>query len=109
MMTDPARKRRHDKGNPEVCPVFDHHKFFSPSEIVERVDRECRTAEIGCVDCKKLMAQHLNHFLEPVQARRKIYEQAPQKVWDVLEAGTRKARAVAQHTMGEARAAVKLT
>jgi tryptophanyl-tRNA synthetase len=109
MMTDPARQRRWDKGNPEVCPVFDHHKLFSPPEAVERVDRECRTAEIGCVDCKKLMALHLNKFLEPIQERRKIYEQAPQKVWDVLEAGTQKARVVAQQTIAEVRAAVKLT
>ena len=109
MMTDPARQRRWDKGNPEVCPVFDHHKLFSPPEVVERVNRECRTAEIGCVDCKKMMAQHLNKFLEPIQERRKIYEQAPEKVWDVLEAGTRKARGVAQQTMAEVRAAVKLT
>jgi tryptophanyl-tRNA synthetase len=109
MMTDPARQRRGDKGNPEVCPVFDHHKLFSPSETVERINGECRTAEIGCVNCKKLMAQHLNKFLEPIQERRKIYEQAPQKVWDVLETGTQKARAVAQQTMTEVRAAVKLT
>ena len=109
MMTDPARKRRWDKGNPEVCPVFDHHKLFSPPEVVERVDRECRTAEIGCVECKKLMAHHLNKFLEPIQERREIYEQSPEKVWDVLERGTRKARAVAHHTMAEVRAAVKLT
>ncbi len=109
MMTDPARQRRWDKGNPEICPVFDHHKLFSPTEVVERMDRECRTAEIGCVDCKKLMAQHLNKFLEPIQERRKAYEQAPQMVWDVLEAGTQKARVVAQQTMAEVRAAVKLT
>jgi len=109
MMTDPARQRRWDKGNPEVCPVFDHHKLFSPPEVVERVNRECRTAEIGCVDCKKLMAEHLNKFLEPIQERRKIYEQAPQMVWDVLEAGTQKARVVARQTMAEVRAAVKLT
>jgi len=109
MMTDPARKRRSDPGNPDVCPVFDLHKVFSVQETIERVNRECRTAEIGCVDCKKLAAGHLNAYLEPIQERRKPYEQNPQEVWDILEDGTRKARAVAQATMREVRAAVKLT
>ncbi len=108
-MTDPARKRRNDPGNPDVCPVFDLHKIFSSPEAIDRVNRECRTAEIGCVDCKKLAAAHLNAFLAPIQKRRKPYEQDPQRVWDVLEEGTAKARAVAQATMAEVRAAVKLT
>ena len=108
MMTDPARKRRTDKGNPDVCPVFDHHKIFSPREVIDRVNRECRTAEIGCVDCKQLMAEHLNTHLSPIRERRKPYEQNPQRVWDVLEAGTEKAGKVAQATMAEVRAAVKL-
>ncbi|HUX09256.1 MAG TPA: tryptophan--tRNA ligase, partial [Terriglobia bacterium] len=72
------------------------------------VNRECRTAELGCVDCKKMMAHHLNEFLVPVQERRKIYERDPQKVWDVLAAGTEKARCVAQATMAEVRAATNL-
>ena len=109
MMTDPARKRRSDPGDPGVCPVFDLHKVFSAPETIERVNRECRTAEIGCVDCKKLAAGHLNAFLVPIQERRKPYEQNPQEVWDILEDGTRKARVVAQATMQEVRAAVKLT
>ncbi len=109
MMTDPARKRRGDPGNPDVCPVFDLHKIFSKQETIDRVNRECRTAEIGCVDCKKLMAGHLNEFLSPIQERRMAYEAQPQKVWDVLEEGTSRARKVAQSTMAEVRAAVKLT
>ncbi|MCJ7503870.1 MAG: tryptophan--tRNA ligase [Acidobacteriia bacterium] len=108
MITDPARKRRTDPGNPDVCPVFDLHKVFSSSETIDRVNRECRTAEIGCLDCKKLLAQHLNESLAPIQERRKPYEQNPQRVWDILEAGTAKARQVAQATMAEVRAAVKL-
>lgn len=108
MITDPARKRRTDPGNPDVCPVFDLHKVFSSSETIDRVNRECRTAEIGCLDCKKLLAQHLNAHLAPIQERRKPYEQNPQRVWDILEAGTAKARQVAQATMAEVRAAVKL-
>jgi tryptophanyl-tRNA synthetase len=109
MVTDPARKRRTDPGDPDVCPVFDLHKVFSGQETIDRVNRECRTAEIGCVDCKKLAAGHLNNFLAPIQERRKPYEENPQLVWDVLEEGTAKARKVAQATMQEVRAAVKLT
>jgi tryptophanyl-tRNA synthetase len=108
MMTDPARKRRRDPGNPDICPVFDHHKIFSPREVIDRVNTECRTAEIGCVDCKKLMARHLNDFLAPIQERRKVYEDKPDKVWEVLEDGTSRARKVAQATMAEVRTAVKL-
>ncbi len=109
MMTDPARKRRTDPGNPDVCPVFDHHKIFSRREVIDRVNRECRTAEIGCVDCKKLMAQHLIKALEPIRERRKIFEREPENVWSLLDVGTEKVRAVAQATMTEVRSALKLT
>jgi tryptophanyl-tRNA synthetase len=109
MITDPARKRRTDPGNPDVCPVFDLHKIFSKQETIDRVNRECRTAEIGCLDCKKLLAGHVNETLAPIQERRRPYEQNPQRVWDILEEGTSKARKVAQATMAEVRAAVKLT
>jgi tryptophanyl-tRNA synthetase len=108
MVTDPARQRRSDPGNPDVCPVFDVHKIFSAPETIDRVNRECRTAEIGCVDCKKLAAGHLNAFLAPIQERRKPYEQNPQAVWDILEDGTERARKVAQKTMAEVRQAVNL-
>ena len=109
MMTDPARKRRNDPGDPDVCPVFDLHKIFSKQETIGRVNRECRTAGIGCLDCKKLLAGHLNESLAPIQERRKAYEAQPQTVWDVLEEGTARARRVAQATMAEVRSAVKLT
>ncbi len=108
MITDPARKRRTDKGNPDVCPVFDLHKVFSKSSEIERVNHECRTAEIGCLDCKAILATNINTRLAPIQERRKVYEQAPQKVWDVLETGTEKARRVAQATMDDVRKAMNL-
>ncbi|MGH9470781.1 MAG: tryptophan--tRNA ligase [Terriglobia bacterium] len=108
MMTDPARKRRWDKGNPDVCPVFSFHKVFSTDSVIERINRECRTAEIGCVDCKKLMAEHLNRFLDPIRERRVKLEQDPERVWSVLESGTAKAREIAQATMAETRAAMNL-
>jgi len=109
MMTDPARKRRWDKGNPDICPVFDHHKVFSPPSVIERVRRECRTAEIGCVDCKKLMASALNERLAPIQQRRREYEREPEQVWDILDTGTAKAREVAETTMIEVRQAMGLS
>src|ERR1039458_8146820 len=108
MVTDPERKRRTDPGDPDKCPVFDLHKIFSAPETIDRVNRECRTAEIGCVDCKKLAAGHLNAFLTPIQERRRPYEQNPQKVWDILDDGTERARKVAQETMAEVRKAVNL-
>lgn len=109
MITDPARKRRTDPGNPDVCPVFDLHKVFSSQDVIDRVNRECRTAEIGCLECKKLVSSCINDRLAPIQQRRKRYEENPQLVWNVLEEGTERARKVAQTTMAEVRAAVNLT
>ena len=65
MITDPQRMRKSDPGNPDVCNVFDFHKLYSPPELVAEVNRRCRTADIGCVECKQLMAKHLNAFLDP--------------------------------------------
>ena len=107
-MTDPARKRRTDPGDPDVCPVFDLHKIFSGGDLVSRINSECRTAAIGCVECKRLAAQNVNAFLAPIQERRKPYEQKPELVWNILEDGTKKAREVAQKTMAEVRHAVNL-
>jgi len=106
MITDPARKLRKDPGNPDICPVFDWHKLFSGKDTIDRVNRECRTAEIGCVDCKGLMADALVKWIEPVRARRTEYETHPGRVLEILDAGTKKARATAQHTMSRVREAV---
>jgi tryptophanyl-tRNA synthetase len=108
MITDPARKRRTDPGDPDKCPVFDLHKVFSTEEVIARVNKECRTAEIGCLDCKKLVAGRVIETLAPIQERRKLFEQNPQRVWDILEEGTNRARQVAQATMSEVRAAMNL-
>ena len=88
--------------------MFDLHKIFSSQETIDYVNHGCRTAEIGCLDCKKLAAGHLNAFLAPIQERRKPYEQKPELVWRILEDGTARARKVAQATMGEVRKAVNL-
>ncbi len=112
MMTDPQRVRRTDPGRPEVCPVFAYHNLFPEKKSaddcarIERVDRECRTAEIGCVDCKKLMADALVKWIEPIQARRAKYEANPREVWNVLEDGSKHAKKVAEQTMARVRKAV---
>ena len=87
MKTDPARLRRSDPGNPDVCNVYAFHKIFSPSETVEMVNTQCRKAGIGCVECKQLMAKALNEHLEPFRARRKELEADPNYVWDVYADG----------------------
>lgn len=108
MVTDPARLRRNDPGNPDVCNVFSMHKIFSPTEEVDMINRDCRTAALGCVDCKKLFAQNLNKNLEPFRAKRAEIAAKPEQVWDVLHDGARRARTLAEATMKEVRAAVQL-
>ena len=108
MMTDPARKRRTDPGNPEVCPVFSYHKLYSPGETIEMVNRECRTAGIGCTDCKQWMSQNLIRELSPLLSRRKEYENRQSEIHDILAEGNRKASLEAEKTMGEVRKAVRL-
>jgi tryptophanyl-tRNA synthetase len=106
MMTDPQRIKRTDPGRPEICPVFAYHKLFSLPETIAKVDQDCRTAAIGCVDCKKLMMENLVTWIEPVQARRKEFEAHPKQVWDILDAGSKKAHAAAKKTMKRVRNAI---
>jgi tryptophanyl-tRNA synthetase len=106
MLTDPQRVRRTDPGRPEICPVFAYHKLFSPPDTVVRIDRDCRSAAIGCVDCKKEMAEGLVKWIEPIQARRKQFEANPQQVWDILDTGSRQAQKVARKTMKRVRNAI---
>jgi tryptophanyl-tRNA synthetase len=106
MVTDPARKRRTDAGNPDVCPVYDWHKLFSPPEILKWSAEGCRSAGIGCIECKAAMADNLIKWITPVRARREEYAAHPGKVLQILDAGSAKAREVAQKTMSRVREAV---
>jgi tryptophanyl-tRNA synthetase len=106
MMTDPQRVRRTDPGRPEVCPVFAYHKLFSPPDVIAWADQGCRTAGIGCVDCKRAMADHLVRWIEPIQARRNEFESHPKEVWDILDAGSDQARKAARRTMKRVREAI---
>ena len=108
MMTDPRRVRRNDPGDPEDCPAFNLHKIFCTADEIDFVTTNCRSAGIGCLDCKRIMIKHVVAFLEPIHARRAEIENDPDHVDAVLEQGNLCARAAAQATMAEVREAVGL-
>ena len=108
MLTDPQRARKNDPGDPDVCNVYEFHKFYSDTKTVDRINQECRTAKIGCVECKKIMAQNLIKALEPMREKREYYETRPKLVDDIIKDGCDKARRVARRTMAEVRAAIHL-
>jgi tryptophanyl-tRNA synthetase len=107
MVTDPARKRRTDPGNPDICPVYDWHKLFSTPERdpgrLDWVRKGCTTAGIGCIECKSAMAENLIKWIEPVRARRLDYEAHPNKALEILDQGSAKARESAKLTMQRVR------
>ncbi len=102
-MTDENRKRRSDPGDPGICNIFTLHRNFSDEETIATVDRECRTAGIGCVDCKKMLHKNLTATLEPIQVRAAELGSSPGKVEEILDAGGKRARAIARETMTEVR------
>ena len=108
MFTDPNRVRRTDPGNPDICNLFQFHKLFSDDETVTRVDHECRTAQIGCVQDKKLLAEIMIEKLRPLRERREQIDRDPSIVWDTLRAGNQKARERAQETLDLVRRAMKI-
>ncbi len=109
MVTDPARVRRTDPGNPDVCPVGDLHKIFSDPATMARVNEGCRSAGIGCIECKGWVADALVNILNPMQERRKKYEENPRLAWDILEVGSARAGKVAGATMNEVRDAMRIS
>lgn len=104
MMTDPARRRREDKGHPEVCPVYFYHGLLKNPEL-DKVQHECRNALRGCVECKQEMAGHLKAFMKPIYEKRKEWEKRKSEVTRILEEGSKRARQIARETMREAKQA----
>lgn len=99
-VTDPARQYRSDPGHPEVCNVFKLHQFFDPDRVKE-IDIECRSAGIGCVDCKKLLAQGVNSTLAPFRERREKLAAKPELIYEVMSDGAQKAQVIARETLTE--------
>jgi tryptophanyl-tRNA synthetase len=108
MVTDPARIKRTDPGNPDICNVYTMHKIFSSPDEIAMVHRDCQTAALGCVDCKKLLAKNLNKHLEPFRAKRAELAARDGYVEEVLNDGAKRASVIAKATMEEVREAIKL-
>ena len=106
MTTDPQRIKRTDKGDPELSPVFQLHKVFSSKEEQDEVAEGCRTAGIGCIDCKKVLIKNLFSILEPIWEKRNDLLDKPDMLEDILESGSRKAGKAASETMKEVRTAI---
>jgi len=108
MVTDPARVRRTDKGNPEVCPVFDFHKIYSSADVIRQIDQDCRTAAIGCIDCKRQAADAMATRYGPMWEKRAALSQHPKQTEEIVEEGRKRASRVAQQTMQEVKSAMKI-
>jgi tryptophanyl-tRNA synthetase len=106
MFTDPNRKRKSDPGNPDICNVFTLHKLYSHPDDVAMINRDCRVAKIGCVECKKKLAPHLVEFLAPIQERREYYAEHREAIDEILAAGNKRAQGVARQNLKEAREAM---
>ena len=108
MITDPQRMRRADPGNPDICNVFEFHKIYSDETVWKEIDPQCRSAEIGCVECKKLMAESLIKAMQPLHERREQFKAKPERVKEIIAYGSEKARSVAKETMNQVRSAIKI-
>jgi tryptophanyl-tRNA synthetase len=108
MVTDPARVRRHDPGNPDICPVYDFHKIYSPQATQEQINKDCRTAAIGCIDCKKLVADRIVESMTPVWDARGRLSKDPSYLNDIVIEGSNKAGKVAKATLHDVNEAMKI-
>lgn len=108
MKTDPSRIRKTDKGNPDICNVFSYHKLFTDEDTVKEIDISCRNAQIGCIDCKKILAKNLNKFLEPIREKRTFYEKNKEDLIDIFKEGNNKAKKEASENMHQIREAMNL-
>jgi tryptophanyl-tRNA synthetase len=107
-VTDPARQRRNDPGHPEVCNVFSLQKFFNEGRLKE-IDAQCRVAGIGCVDCKKLLAEGINNALHDFRDRRAALEKDPSHIYAILDDGAKRAGVIAKQTINEVKIKMGLT
>ena len=107
-VTDPARIKKDDPGNPDICMVYYYHKLFTKPEECKNVCEECRKGQRGCVACKKQLIESVNNTLEPIRDKRKRYEENPKEVLDILMAGTNHAREIAKETMIKVKKSMKL-
>jgi len=108
MITDPQRIKKSDPGDPKVCNVFTFHEIYSPDDVVARIDNECRTAAIGCVECKKIMSKYLIEAMAPVRQKRKELESDPARVKRIINLGNDNAKSIARETMLEVREVIKI-
>src|SRR5262249_42709290 len=102
------RKRRSDPGNPDICPVFDLHRIFTPDADRELCATGCRTAGIGCLDCKAILLKHMLPPLSEIRDRRARFAEKPHDIVEILHEGSKRARKTGIARMDEVRAAVKL-
>ncbi len=107
-VTDENRKRRDDPGNPDICNVYTLHKYFSTDAECDGINKECRSAEIGCVDCKRLLSDNMIKELEPIREKSQELINNPDQVKDVLKTGAEKCQKIAKETMSEVRSLMGL-
>jgi tryptophanyl-tRNA synthetase len=107
-VTDVARVKRSDPGNPELCNVYTMQRAFSPNEVLEEVGRGCRSASIGCIDCKRILLKNMMAELTPIRERAFSLREHPQIVTDVVRKGAAECRRMAEETMNEVRSALGL-
>lgn len=108
-VTDPARKRRTDPGNPWICNIFALHRYFSSEDENKYVEIGCKSAEIGCIDCKKILYNNLNKFMMPLREKKRELDNNPDYVHDVLESGRKTCSIQARETMKEVREKIGVT
>lgn len=108
MVTDPARQRRTDKGNPEICPVYDLHKIFTPAGKLPELSEGCRSAGIGCIDCKKVLDESLKETMNPITEKRESLLGNKTKIMDLLTQGSRVASSLANQTLEKVRETMKI-
>ncbi|MEK7299635.1 MAG: tryptophan--tRNA ligase, partial [Nitrospirota bacterium] len=108
MVTDPARVRRTDPGNPDVCPVYEFHKIYSPQEVQAQINQDCRTAAIGCIDCKKLVADKMVERMAPMWEARASLMSHPSRIDEIVQDGSQRATKVAKATLAEVNEAMKI-